>query len=465
MSVIRRIQLIKMYLTLPRNVYARTYGESIYLFNQATWASVLIENAIIFKDVFSRTPTSIEQIINKTSENFQHPYSCVKSDLYELVIPLVAEGFLLCGGNDSDSQTKSNSEQVPIFRNHYERKEESESPEDLLYMYFHKNPTPFELDIDLTQACTERCIHCYASNYDTYSLDLELLKKTFGEFRAMGGLKVKLTGGECMLHQNFVDILDMARAHDFVISVLSNLTLCTDINKNAIKNADVAVVQTSLYGADAQTHDTITRRPGSFEQTMKAIKDLTKLGVQVQLHCPLMRQNVHAIEDIKKIGENIGVKTTFDAAIMTRANHDNNNLECALSDDMLYQYLKDQNIENISMGKDPVVPDAPICNIGIARICLSATGHYYPCSGCYGYVLGNCSQMTISEVWNGEKMTRLRSIRLNDLHKCRSCKLLSYCTICPARNYNATQSLFTPDPMLCRIAQIKHNLVSRETEA
>ena len=460
----------KMCLAIPPNVYARVYGNAVYLFNQTTWASVLIKDAAVFKDLFSRTPTSTERIVKEIVAIHRQPHSCVKSDLNELITPLIHDGFLLCGKTVSTVPTQPSfanySQQQHLNQDDAENDQSStESPEDTLYEYFRDNPTPFELDIDLTQACTERCIHCYAASHGTKSLELSVIEKAFGEFRAMGGLKVKLTGGECMLHKNFIDTLQMARAHDFVISVLSNLTECNDINQKAMKATNVAVVQTSLYGADAQTHETITQRTGSFSQTMKAIEALSRLGIQVQIHCPIMRQNLHAIGGVEAIGKRFGIKTTFDAAIMARANHDNSNLECSLSDDMLCQFLKKQGVEKSACKEYVVVTsDTPICNIGIARICLSATGIYYPCSGCYGFALGDCSQMTLAEVWNGEKMTRLRSISFKELSKCRSCKLLAYCNVCPARNYNATQDLFTPDPMLCRIARIKHKLASGETE-
>ena len=460
----------KMYLAIPQNVYARVYGDAVYLFNQRTWASLLIKDAAVFKKLFTRTPSSLDQIVKEIAFTHRQPISCVQSDINELIAPLVRAGFLLGGRTVGTYLTQ------PSFVNYSQCHEldqdnadsdrpSTESPEDLLYEQFRDNPTPFELDIDLTQTCTERCIHCYASSHGSQSLGLDVIEKVFGEFHAMGGLKVKLTGGECMLHKNFVNILQMARAHDFVISVLSNLTECNDVNQNAMKATNVAVVQTSLYGADAQTHEKITQRPGSFSQTMRAIEALLGSGIQVQIHCPIMRQNLHAIGGVEAIGKRFGIKTTFDAAIMARANHDNSNLECSLSDDMLCQFLKKQGVEKSACKEYVVVTsDTPICNIGIARICLSATGIYYPCSGCYGFALGDCSQMTLAEVWNGEKMTRLRSISFKELSKCRSCKLLAYCNVCPARNYNATQDLFTPDPMLCRIARIKHKIASGETE-
>ena len=34
-------------------------------------------------------------------------------------------------------------------------------PQDVLEKHFAEHPTIFDLQMDITQACTERCIHCY----------------------------------------------------------------------------------------------------------------------------------------------------------------------------------------------------------------------------------------------------------------------------------------------------------------
>ena len=44
----------------------------------------------------------------------------------------------------------------------------------------------------------------------------------------MGTLKVTFSGGECLLHPDFIPILRHARQNDFSISVLSDLTLLND---------------------------------------------------------------------------------------------------------------------------------------------------------------------------------------------------------------------------------------------
>lgn len=465
-----------MYLAIPSDVYARAYGEDVYLFNQTTWASVFVKNAKVFLNVFSRRPIRYDRVIKEVSDACKQSASVIRSDLMELIKPLIADGFLLCGKTvDLDlpsistfSRQHSTTCKAPRLLNGNNDKTSAESkenalsvaaPEDCLFEYFRNVPTPFELDVDLTNACTEKCIHCYVSDFGACSLGLDLIKKVFGEFREKGGLKVKLTGGECMLHRDFEKILQIARAHDFVISVLSNLTQCTSSHIDAMAEANVAVVQASLYGADSMTHDTITRLEGSFEQTKKGIMTLLNRGIQVQIHCPVMKQNIHSIEAIKELGQRLGVKTTFDAAIMTRADHAKSNLDCLLSDVALHQFLAREETEQSEfVGNICVAAESPICNIGLARICLSATGDYYPCSGCCEYILGNCRQMTLAEIWHSKRMEALRSIRFKDMSKCQKCKFIFYCKICPARNYNSTRSLFDPDKVLCRISRTKYDI-------
>ena len=326
--------------------------------------------------------------------------------------------------------------------------------------YFKLNPIPFELCIDLTQACTARCVHCYVPGFNRIFLPKELAVKAMREFKSMGGLKVKFTGGECMLHPDFVELLNEAAANDLVISVVSNLSVCGDKEITAIRDCNVAVVQCSLYGADAETHESVTCRP-TFSATLCAIKKLRGKDIPVRIHCPVMKQNIEGIDDVLELGRQMGIRVSLDASIMSRADHDNTNRKCELSDRQLYEYLKKyEDVVLINDKCDSIDPESQVCGIGTSKICLAATGEYYPCNGCYDYILGNCHS-TLEEVWSGDQICRIRAIRWKDMKECSRCENLPYCSVCPSRNFNATKSFTKPDQAICRLASFRH-LITKE---
>ena len=461
-----------MLAAIPLNVFARRHGEYMYLFNQRNWASVLLNISKHFDPLFDRYPTDVDYIAKVVASETGIAESGIKCDIMELLYPLIQDGYVVYGSRvEVGGNTRTDRHDKPLPKNgilsaaEAGEKQSSNVPEseseagtDALMKYFMFHPTPFELCIDLTKACTARCVHCYVPEFENVSLPLEMVKKVLQEFKRMGGLKVKFTGGECMLHKDFVEILEEARMTDLVISVLSNLSVCGDKEIDAIKRCDVAVVQCSLYGADAKTHEAVTRRP-TFNATAQAIDKLIAADVPVQIHCPVMKQNYNGIDEVLRFGKSRGIKVSLAASIMSRADHDVNNQECELSDSQLREFIKKYEGVAIDRGCDECCIDmnSPVCEIGTSKLCLSASGEYYPCNGCYDYKLGNC-QSTLEEVWDGEPIRRLRAMRWKDMQECIKCKDVGYCSVCPSRNFNATKDFLKPDPAICRMARIRHSI-------
>ena len=461
-----------MLVATPIKVFTRRYGDLLYLFNQSNWSSALLNISTVFDRLFSRHPADVDYVVQEISNATGFVKSGVKCDIMDVLTPLIRDGFLVCGDDVAlaprevlrvkrntrvSSTSQFAGEEIGFLS---DSNDNAESGTAALMEYFKLNPIPFELCIDLTQACTARCVHCYVPGFNRIFLPKELAVKAMREFKSMGGLKVKFTGGECMLHPDFVELLNEAAANDLVISVVSNLSVCGDKEITAIRDCNVAVVQCSLYGADAKTHEAVTRRP-TFSATINAIKELRKKDIPVRIHCPVMKQNIEGIDEVLELGRRMGIRVSLDASIMSRADHVNTNRICELTDGQLYEYLKKyEDVVLINDKCDSIDPESQVCGIGTSKICLAATGEYYPCNGCYDYILGNCHS-TLEEVWSGDQICRIRAIRWKDMKECSRCENLPYCSVCPSRNFNATKSFTKPDQTICRLASFRH-LITKE---
>lgn len=463
---------------MPSNAYYRLYGDNVYLFNRRNWASAFIKDVRAFKAFFTRHTVNIETVIHRIALKYELQDATVEMDFHEVFDPLIADGYFVTG--DGVELVDANEFKNTILKHmnvclvsdrelgvslkdgysdgHYE------DALGELTKYFASYPTPFELCVDLTRACTERCVHCYVPGFQNVFLPYEVVEKVLSEFAAMGGLKVKLTGGECMLHPDFERIVALARANDMVISVLSNLTCCDLEKAQAMKDAGVAVVQVSLYGMTPETHEAVTRVKGSLAKTLRGIEMLQKTGVPVQVHCPVLKQNMAGIDAVARYGRERGMKTTFDAVMMSRADHGRNEA-CGLSDAELRQFIETQEELPDKLPTCPAMDVGEhVCEIGTSKICLSAEGKYYPCNGCYGLILGDCRRQTLAEVWNDEPIKRLRALRMRDLSACRACPNRMFCAPCPARNFNANADLTLPDTAMCKAAACRRNIVENRTK-
>jgi len=316
-----------------------------------------------------------------------------------------------------------------------------------------------ELHIDLTDACTERCVHCYVPQGQRDYLPYEICEKFLREFREQQGLTVQLTGGECMMHPDFEKICRLCRELDLNFIVMSNLTLCDEKVLALLKETDPQFVNVSLYSMDEKEHDAVTQISGSWRRTRAAIDALQAAGVAIRLATPLLKANKGAYSGLKQFAEKCCVQLIPNCDILPRCGGDCSNLNYACTPEEVEMVLAgDKAFWDRGYGKNPnIKPEDKVCDIG-KLLSINSKGLYYPCSGMHEYVLGDARQVTLTEVWKGEKMKYLRELKNSDFPHCTDCEHRAFCKVCPAFNFNATGSLFKTIPAKCAVSAAKHRV-------
>ncbi len=378
-----------MQINYSHQVFLRhTEAESL-LWNRRTSACVIFQDAKPFLDAVSYEPRSEDEIIRKVAKTFECQPDDVAEDVREFLQMLVAETFAETDGDTSPRDLPEHP--TGSFGEDGERKDESWTP---LGSFFEKHHLPTELHIDLTNGCTERCIHCYIPDYTPHFLPLETVKKVLNEFRDAGGLTIHFSGGECMMHPDFAEILRYAKSLHLNMLILSNLTLCDEKKVELLKEIDPQFVNVSLYSMDPAIHDGITTLTGSWKRTMGAILALEKAGVHIRLAAPIMKNNQDGFDELKKFADAHHMHLIPDCDIFGQTDHDCSNQDCALSAAELEKNLRRyKNLFHFApAGDDCYLLEHKACDIGCSRIGLNSEGNYYPCDGCHGIVLGNAAR-------------------------------------------------------------------------
>ena len=321
--------------------------------------------------------------------------------------------------------------------------------------FFVRHRIATEFHIDLTDACTERCVHCYVPKGQKDFLPVELVEKALEEFRAMNGLTVHLTGGEAMMHPDFERICRKCVELNLNFIIFSNMTLCDDKRIAFLKEVAPQFINVSLYSMKPEEHDAITQLPGSWQRTMDAILKCCEAGVACRIATPLLKENQDALPALRKFADEHHMHLVPAADIIAQSDHGCGNLAHACSTEELRRVLtRDHGLfHKIYEGKMPSC-DAKVCDIGEARLYLNAKGNYYPCDSMHEYVLGNVRENTVEEIWKGEKLNYLRGLKNRDFGACASCEKRPWCKVCPAANFNATGDLFKHHPSTCALAEV-----------
>ena len=381
----------------------------------------------------------------------------VAADAKELFAMLVADGFLEMANVESDCADGHRDHklvgQIPDANASTAKEDDNYSPfED----FYRRHGLPSELHLDLTDGCNERCVHCYLPKGGAHFLDTGVALKVLKEFREAQGLTVYVSGGECMLHRDFAAILRRARELELNIVVMSNLTRCDGAMVELLKEFEPQFVNVSLYAVTESIHDGITQVPGSCRKTKAAIDALLAAGVPVRIATPFMKENKGCVEEIKAFARERRVHLIPDAEIFGPIDHSCSNRAHALSLaelETLVSGNKDVFAKDCAEA-GRCVPDAKVCDIGVARLNLDAEGRYYPCDGVHGAIIGDARKDSLWEVWTGEALNKLRALKNRDFGECASCADRAWCKVCPMRNFNETGDMFTHASWRCGAARV-----------
>ncbi len=267
---------------------------------------------------------------------------------------------------------------------------------------------PVSLILELVNRCNLECVMCYQGfRNDTKksTLDLEVLKKLFSEFKKEKLDALLLSTSETLLHKNYTEILKMAEEAEIMDQFLfTNGTLLNEKNSQLILNSSLTRLFVSIDAATDKTYDKV-RIPvnkkiiNSNRLTLieNNVKNFVKLRNALGKKLPLVRvsfvalqSNHHEIDDFVKKWENIV---------------DSVEIQKESSIDFYKDFEKSLN--NINKKK----LDTYNCNQPWGQVTIHSDGTIGPCCNTIGRNLpiGNIHENTVKEIWSGIKMNKIRS--------------------------------------------------------
>lgn len=458
-----------MIIQLSAHTFIRHYGDISLVQNQRNDAKYFLQDAEPFLRFITREPQTEEAIVAKIAGLYECSPEEIAPDFPDFIqsirdAVLIGENIDALAEQEekfqyySKAEAEAEIEKSILLGTAGETQNTNNDVNTLINDCIQKNHILSSLHIDLTISCTERCVHCYIPDYPNRFLPFETVCRILDEYRAMGGLKITFSGGEPMLHPQFCEILRHARKCDLMIYILSNLTLMNDEIAQTMAEVNIHYLQASVYSMIPEVHEAITRRPGSFRETMHGIDLMRKYNIPMKINTPVMKENFNSWQSVKDFCAEQNYKFISNASLSGRTNHDNSNLDHALDAVQMSHYLKNcQECDN--WGKLPI-PDAesPICSILAGNLNIDSQGNYYPCDGCHGLVLGNCNEMNMEQVWHSTKANELRSLKQKDFAECFSCPDREFCKVCPTNNFNETGDIFKHIPNRCMLAKLKRKI-------
>jgi len=167
----------------------------------------------------------------------------------------------------------------------------------------------------LTEGCNLHCRHCwiapkFQTQKNTYpSLTFDLFISIIKQAIPLGLSRVKLTGGEPLLHPQIEKILDAIKAQNIRLVLETNGILCAPELAQKIAECDNPFVSVSLDGANAETHEWMRGVKGCFDATLEGIRNLVQAGVNPQIIMTITRRNKDQVKAVLGLAESLGAKS------------------------------------------------------------------------------------------------------------------------------------------------------------
>ena len=301
---------------------------------------------------------------------------------------------------------------------------------------------PISVHMDVTYRCNERCVHCYLDHEDHGEMTTAEIKGVLDQLAEAGVFFLTFSGGEVFLRRDFFEIVEYARRLQFNVKIKTNAVMIRESDAKRIRALGVDTIQISVYSHRAEVHDAITKLPGSFERTIKAIRFMLAQGLKVTIANVLMTWNRHDSDGIQQLARDMGAHYTLDPTITPMMNGDTAVLALRIPGEDLPNVFGNPNLvpnmEEFCAPPKPVTDDdmeGYSCSAGHSFCYISPYGDVFPCVQ-FPLPSGNIRQQKFIDIWNhSPELKEVRSIKAKDLTTCSSCSHVSSCTRCPGLAY------------------------------
>lgn len=350
---------------------------------------------------------------------------------------------------------------------------------------FTRNSNPWQgkpnflnnLTIELTERCNNDCVHCCINLREEddeakkKELTTEQWKKVLSEAAAMGCLKVKMTGGEPLLREDFAEIYLYARRLGLRVLLFTNATLIDQNVVELFKRVPPLVeLEVTIYGMEKESYEAVTWKKGSFEQAWRGIRLLQEGKIPFAVKSVALPQNRKDLARFKKWATGIPWMANQEPISYKyfglRLRQDNSKKNAFIRE---LRAKPEEIAEEISRTKEnfhmaikkfssaifkPTAGKLFSCHGGLSGGCVDAYGNFQFCILLrHPDTVYNLKQGTLKEGFEAfmPKIRKLKSTNPAYLDRCGACFLKNMCQQCPGMSWCEHGDLDTPVEYICAI--------------
>ncbi len=187
---------------------------------------------------------------------------------------------------------------------------------------FSYTALPVLAELAVTYRCNNSCLFCYAgcgrAAHDAASagsagtqreMTLGEIKRIIRIFKEDARVPFfSFTGGEPLLRKDLEAMILYARRTGLRVNLITNATLADPQRVRSLSRSGLDTAQVSVESAEEETHDLLTRSPGSFRRTLGGIRNLREAGISVQTNTTITARNAREATRMPAFLKGLGVE-------------------------------------------------------------------------------------------------------------------------------------------------------------
>jgi radical SAM protein with 4Fe4S-binding SPASM domain len=316
--------------------------------------------------------------------------------------------------------------------------------------------TPGRMDLSLTYECNNHCPHCYLTENINKkgSLDTKQWKSVIDTLWEIGVPQVVFTGGECLLRDDVVELVEYSK--QFTTGIITNGTLLTAELARRLRAVHLDWIQITLESAEAAIHDEIQGRNGAWEQTVAGIKNAVVVGLSVSVNATLSQKNAKEVKGLIAFAQKLGVRYVSTNAIINAGRGITEKEESGLKEEELKSILEEakeyaqshdvmfnwflptcyKNVNPVELGFG-----VRCCSACSVNMMIEPNGDVIPCQSWTQQKLGNILSDPWEKIWDHPIAKDIRNhVFVEEV--CATCEYLEMCLgACPLDHLNKKEVL------------------------
>lgn len=336
---------------------------------------------------------------------------------------------------------------------------------------FNRSKVPSSLVVFISDVCKCDCVYCRVdsgiNNRKPQFISKDIIMKIAVECEALGIKDVELTGGDPLMHPDFVDILKVFSKHS--VPILFSTKCPIDKTKLfEMKKSGTETLQVSLDSIENKVFVHLTRTSSQYlKNILETVKQAVLLKMKVKVKSVITRINIDCLADMIVKLYAMGVSDfivqqlsygdrEFSIDLMPTEKQ-----YCNLENDLnsLMERYKDLNISkayNIEYLFSPIEQKRyfrQYCMAGRRGIAIQVDGSYAFCGQSFNPELRflNVLSTDILTAWNSNELHTLicPQRELFENTKCFDCEGFEMCLgkRCYIRTYNKWGKIYDMDPL------------------